>query len=96
MQLTFEKSSLEDILTVSQWHTADSVREWIYINDWAGFYNAVKDNPGYFLFSVRKEKAMVAFIGGEILNSCLALFLIVDPAKHGQGIETAVLCEMVR
>lgn len=94
MKFKFLETSLSDIQTVSEWHKKESVRKWIYIDNWFDYFKAVKDAPDYYLYSVYQDDIMLAHIAGEVIDGWLAMDIIVDPMKHGQGFGTAILLDM--
>lgn len=94
MSFKFVITSISDIQTVSKWHKTESVRKWIYIDNWTEYYEAVKDVPGYYLYSVYQNNTMIAHIAGEVIDNWLAMDIIVDPVKHGKGFGTAILVDM--
>lgn len=94
MNYRFIKASMPDILTFAEWYKSESVSKWIGIDDWISYYEAVKDLPDYYLYSVFAGNELISYIAGEITDEYLAMAIIVDPTKHGQGIGTSVLLDM--
>lgn len=94
MKFKFVKTDFSDIKKVSEWHKNESVRKWICIDNWAEYFEAVKNAPGYYLYSVYQDDTMLAHIAGESIDGWLAMDIIVDPMKHGQGFGTAILLDM--
>ena len=92
----YKKASADDIKTVSVWHRDESVRRWIHVDDWTGYYGAVSKDPCYFLVAVYRDGTMIAHSAAEKFDGELALSLIVAPELHGQGIGTAVLTGMIK
>jgi len=93
---TFRKTTFKEADCLAQWHATPVVKRWVPIDNWQVYFQAVTNLKNYYLYSVYHEGKIIAHIAGEVKEDAVAICLVVDPMRHGQGIGTAVLVEMQR
>ena len=91
---TFRKTALDESDKFQKWYEVSSVRRWVPIEDWTGYFEAVSDLKHYYLYSVYDKDQLIAAISAEIIDNTAAICLVVDPALHGLGFGTLILQDM--
>ena len=91
---TFCKTTLDEAPCLEKWFAAPQVHRWVPIDDWRAYFKAVTKLKNYYLYSVYREGKLIAFIAAEITDTTAAVCLVVDPARHGTGLGTAILREI--
>lgn len=94
MVLEIKESTIDDINTFNQWQKHESIHKWIFIDDWAAYYNIFKDDPDYYILSIFSNDVLIGEISAQINKNETHISLLIEPNMQGKGFGTAALKKM--
>lgn len=92
----FKKTTSSESLCLQQWHEDPAVKKWVMIENWQTYAQTVSKPKNYYLYSVYDLEELIAHISAEIAESVASICLVVKPSRHGEGIGTRTLVEMIQ
>jgi len=81
----------EDQATIIEWSSHDSIKNTIFVDDWAQYYRYVAAQAQYWIFGVWQDDKLIGELAAEGIDDHLSVSLIIDPALQGRGLGTAAM-----
>jgi len=96
MNYIFNRFQISELEEFSSWLTHESIRTHIFIENAQNYYKQSEEGTEYRMYSVYRDKELIAHISGQRDGGDIYLCLIVKPALQAMGTGTELLRSTVR
>ena len=94
----FEEIRKDDCGLFNSWLKHEKINEWIGIDDYFDYFEAINPNPDYFLIKASFDNKIIGEIGLEIIDEVGYIALMINPGEqskgHGRKILELFMCRL--
>ncbi len=83
--MIFKKFERENISEIKKWSEHNSIKSWIFIDDWDSYYEYANNDVNTYLFAIYESECFIGEFTAEKDNDTLNVALIINPQFHNRG-----------